>query len=141
MENKSRKYELNQNGKKYILSTQIFQDKLRFACIEPTPPNPIVFIGEYSIMELIQISSIFSSLTEISEVQELLDKIIIGQKISIEPNENYLNLNMIIKRENQADENFIIKLNLLNQTQATTTNTNTQQTTHIQTTSNDNNIN
>ena len=141
MENKAKKYELNQNGKKYILSTQIFQDKLRFACIEQSPLQPIIYIGEFTVIELTKISSIFSSLTEISKAQELFDKIITSQKLSLEPNNNYLNLNIIIKQENQPDENFIIKLNLLNQTQTITTTNNAQETItmQMQTTNIDNN--
>ena len=114
METKIKKYELKQHGKKYILSTQIFEDKLRFACIEMAQNKQIIYIGQFSINDLIQISPAFSTLTEISKAQELFDMLILKQKVSIENKENYLNLNIIIKRENQADEKLTIKLNLLN---------------------------
>ena len=114
METKIKKYELKQHGKKYILSTQIFEDKLRFACIEMAQDKQIIYIGQFSINDLIQISPAFSTLTEISKAQELFDMLILKQKVSIENKENYLNLNIIIKRENQADEKLTIKLNLLN---------------------------
>ena len=114
METKIKKYELKQHGKKYILSTQIFEDKLRFACIEMAQDKQIIYIDQFSINDLIQISPAFSTLTEISKAQELFDMLILKQKVSIENKENYLNLNIIIKRENQADEKLTIKLNLLN---------------------------
>ena len=114
METKIKKYELKQHGKKYILSTQIFEDKLRFACIEMAQDKQIIYIGQFTINDLIQISPAFSTLTEISKAQELFDMLILKQKVSIENKENYLNLNIIIKRENQADEKLTIKLNLLN---------------------------
>ena len=114
METKIKKYELKQHGKKYILSSQIFEDKLRFACIEMAQEKQIIYIGQFTINDLIQISSAFSTLTEISKAQELFDMLILKQKVSIENKENYLNLNIIIKRENQADEKLTIKLNLLN---------------------------
>ena len=114
METKIKKYELKQYGKKYLLSTQIFEDKLRFACIEMAQDKQIIYIGQFSINDLIQISPAFSTLTEISKAQELFDMLILKQKVSIENKENYLNLNIIIKRENQADEKLTIKLNLLN---------------------------
>ena len=117
METKIKKYELKQHGKKYILSTQIFEDKLRFACIEMAQDKQIIYIGQFSINDLIQISPAFSTLTEISKAQELFDMLILKQKVSIENKENYLNLNIIIKRENQADEKLTIKLNLLNSAQ------------------------
>ena len=120
METKIKKYELKQHGKKYILSTQIFEDKLRFACIEMAQDKQIIYIGQFSINDLIQISPAFSTLTEISKAQELFDMLILKQKVSIENKENYLNLNIIIKRENQADEKLTIKLNLLNGAQNNT---------------------
>ena len=120
METKIKKYELKQHGKKYILSTQIFEDKLRFACIEMAQDKQIIYIGQFSINDLIQISPAFSTLTEISKAQELFDMLILKQKVSIENKENYLNLNIIIKRENQADEKLTIKLYLLNGAQNNT---------------------
>ena len=120
METKIKKYELKQHGKKYILSTQIFEDKLRFACIEMAQDKQKIYIGQFSINDLIQISPAFSTLTEISKAQELFDMLILKQKVSIENKENYLNLNIIIKRENQADEKLTIKLNLLNGAQNNT---------------------
>ena len=132
METKTKKYELKQHGRKYILSSQIFENKLRFACIEITSEKQIIYIGQFSINDLAQISSVFSSLTEISKAQELFDALILKQKVSIENKETFLNLNIIIKKENQPDEKFTIKLILFNaaqnsinvQTTTTTTETN-----------------
>ena len=114
MESKIKKYELNQSGKKYVLSIQIFEEKLRFACIEFPFDKQIVFIGEFKIQDLNNISSIFSGLTEISKALELFDKLIMNQKVNIELKENYINLNIIIKKENQPDEIVTIKLILFN---------------------------
>ena len=114
METKIKKYELKQNGKRFILSCQIFEDKLRFACIEYLINTKIVYIGEFSIKDLVQINSVFSSLTEITKAQEIFDSLIISQKVSIELKDNYLNLNIIIKKEDQSDEKFTIKLRLFN---------------------------
>ena len=107
-----KKYELKQNGKRYILSSQIFNDKLRFACIDyPNEPEKI-YIAECVINDLIQLNSVFTSLTEISKAQEFFDMLITKQKVSIETKDNYLNLNIIIKKENQLVERFTIKLSL-----------------------------
>ena len=114
METKIKKYELKQNGKRFILSCQIFEDKLRFACIEYLINTQIIYIGEFSIKDLVQINSVFSSLTEITKAQEIFDSLIISQKVSIELKDNYLNLNIIIKKEDQSDEKFTIKLRLFN---------------------------
>ena len=107
-----KKYELKQNGKRYILSSQIFNDKLRFACIDNSNEPEKIYIAEYVINDLIQLNSIFSSLTEISKAQEIFDMLITKQKVSIETKDNYLNLNIIIKKENQLVERFTIKLSL-----------------------------
>ena len=107
-----KKYELKQNGKRYILSSQIFNDKLRFACIDYSNEPEKIYIAEYVINDLIQLNSIFSSLTEISKAQEIFDMLITKQKVSIETKDNYLNLKIIIKKENQLVERFTIKLSL-----------------------------
>ena len=96
MESKIKKYELNQNGKKYILSIQIYEDKLRFACIEYYQEKQTIFIGEYTLTSLLQISSTFSNLTEISKALEIFDSLILNQKVNIQLKENFLYLNILI---------------------------------------------
>ena len=114
MESKQKRYQLEQKGKKYILSIQTFQDKLRFVCIEVSSDKQTTYIGQFNILELTKISSVFSSVTEISEALDLFDEMIVKQKINIELKENYLNLNILIKNPNKPDEKFTIKLILFN---------------------------
>ena len=114
MESKIKKYELNQKGKKYILSIQIFEEKLRFACIEFYQEKQNIFIGEFTLYSLMQISSIFSNLTDISKALEIFDSLILNQKVNIEIKENFLYINILIKKENYPDEKFSIKLILFN---------------------------
>ena len=114
MESKQKRYQLEQKGKKYILSIQTFQDKLRFVCIEVSSDKQTTYIGQFNILELTKISSVFSSVTEISEALDLFDEMIVKQKINIELKENYLNLNILIKNQNKPDEKFTIKLILFN---------------------------
>ena len=114
MESKIKKYELNQNGKKYILSIQIFGEKLRFACIEYYQEKQTIFIGEFTLDVLMQISPVFSNLTEISKALEIFDSLILNQKVNIKLENNFLFLNILIKKENLPDEKFSIKLILFN---------------------------
>ena len=114
MDSPSRKYELAQGERKYTLSTQVYQDKLRFACIEINPINPIVYIGEFSLVNLTKLSTLFSSISDISQAQQIFDKIITSQKIVIEPQQNQIYLRFLIKRDNQPDEHFYLVLNLFN---------------------------
>ena len=115
MERKIKKYELKQHGKKFVLSSQIYEDKLRLACIEETTGKKIIYIGEFTVSDLIQLNSFFESLTEIGKAQELLDILMLKQKVNIGLEENYLNLNVIIKTENQPENQFTIRLKLFNQ--------------------------
>ena len=114
MENPTQKYELQQSGKKYKLITQIYQDKLRFVCIEIDLANQIVFIGEFSILDLMNLSPIFSSISNITIAQQIFDKLITSQKVIIENQQNYINLKLLIQRDGQPDETFYIKLNMFN---------------------------
>ena len=114
MDSPSRKYELAQGERKYTLSTQVYQDKLRFACIEVNPVNPLVYIGEFTLVNLKQLSTLFSSISDISQAQQIFDKIITSQKVVIEPQQNQINLRILIKRDNQPDEHFYLVLNLFN---------------------------
>jgi len=114
MDSPSRKYELAQGERKYHLSTQVYQDKLRFACIEINPINPIVYIGEFSLVNLTKLSTLFSSISDISQAQQIFDKIITSQKVVIEPQKNQIYLRILIKRDNQPDEHFYLVLNLFN---------------------------
>ena len=109
-----REYELAQGERKYTLSTQVYQDKLRFACIEVNPVNPLVYIGEFTLVNLKQLSTLFSSISDISQAQQIFDKIITSQKVVIEPQQNQINLRILIKRDNQPDEHFYLVLNLFN---------------------------
>ena len=115
MENPVKKYELEQNGKKYTLSTQIYEDKLRLVCIEINEISPIVYTGEFSLFDLMQLNQIFTSISSISEVDAIFDKMVVGQKISIEQQENYINLKIIIVKEDKTEDKFILKLNLFSE--------------------------
>ena len=116
MENPVKKYQINQEEKAYTLSTQIFQDNLRFVCIEINQDSPLVFTGEFSLNEIMKFNAIFESITTIEQAQNIFDEIMVNQKVSIELKENYMNLRIFIKKEEQFEE-FTIKLNLFSENQ------------------------
>ena len=125
MENPVKKYKLEQDGKEYNLSTQIYQDKFRLVCIELNQITPLVFVGEFSLNELMQLSPIFSSISTISQADEIFDKIITTQKMSIESNDNYIFLRLMVKTD-QIESNFAIKLNLFTKKESNNVQTNIQ---------------
>ena len=132
MENPVKKYELEQGDKKYTLSTQIFEDKLRFVCIEVNQLNPLVYTGEFSLKDIMQLNEIFASITTISQAEAIFDQILVSQKVSIETEGNFLNLKIILKKDEQSDISFTLKLNLFNQNEAANEQMSSQQTNNIQ---------
>ena len=115
MENLVKKYQIEQDGKNYTLSTQIFQDKLRFLCIELNSINPLVFTGEFYLNELKQLNAIFFNVSTISQAQDIFDNIVTTKKVSIEPDNNSILLKLYINEENQLEDYFSLKLNSFSQ--------------------------
>ena len=115
MENHAKKYQLVQDGKTYTLLTQIYQDKLRFACMEKNSLKPIVFTGEFSLADIKQLNNLFSYIISISEAQDLFDKLFTQTIVSIEREEKFINIIIIIKKENNIEENFSLQLTLFNE--------------------------
>ena len=115
MENLVKKYQLEQDGKNYTLSIQIFQDKLRFLCIELNSINPLVFTGEFSLNELKQLNAIFFNVSTISQAQDIFDNIVTTKRVSIEPDNNSILLKLYINEENQLEDYFSLKLNSFSQ--------------------------
>ena len=132
MENPVKKYELEQDGKKYTLSTQIFEDKLRFVCIEVNQLNPLVYTGEFSLKDIMQLNEIFASITTISQAEAIFDQILVNQKVSLETEGNFLNLKIILKKDEHSDISFTLKLNLFKQNVVTNEQMSSQQTNNIQ---------
>ena len=108
------KYELEQDGKMYNISTQVFKDKLRLILEEANIDNSLIYTAIFTLNELMQLSSSFSSISSISEAQNIFENIIINQKITIEYHGEYINLKVGIKEKN-IEEYFTIPLNLYNQ--------------------------
>ena len=118
MENPVKKYQLEQDGKTYTLLTQIYQDRLRFVCIEANSIKSLVFTGEFTLSDLIELNQLFTSITSISQTQDLFDKIITNQKVSIESQGNYINLTIMLIKDDNIEEKFTLRLNLFTENQA-----------------------
>ena len=116
MENSAQKYELAQNGKKYVLSIEIVQDKLRFTCSDLDPLTPLTFVGNFPLFHLKKLGSMFAYISSLSEAQNIFDEIISSQRVSIEQQLNYINLKILIKRGELSEETFSLQLNLNNGT-------------------------
>ena len=114
MESSAQQYELAQNGKKYVLSIEIVQDKLRFSCTNLDPLTPLTYVGNFPLFHLKKLGSMFAYISSLSEAQNKFDEIISSQRVSIEQQQNYVNLKIIIKRGELSEETFSLQLNLNN---------------------------
>ena len=110
----TRNYEISQGKSKYKLSTKVNQGKLILNCKKINSDKSLAYFGEFFPHELMKLSSIFSPISNIYDAQDIFEKIIIGQKISVEEYKDYMNLKLFIKKEDGIEENLTIKLNLIN---------------------------
>ena len=114
MEINSQRYELAQNGRKYILTTEIHGDYVRLTCVETGVHNPLVYLGEFSLVQLRQFCSVFNSMTVITQAQELLNKTIESQKVSVEPKGDFLNIVLYLTSESEEEDSFSLKMGVNN---------------------------
>ena len=116
MESPPKKYELMQNGKKYNLTTQISGEYIILKCIERDAINPPIFIGKFSLSQLRQLSSLFNSLSDLSQALNLLNQTIENQKVSIEYKGQLINVILFLTSETESEDEFSIKFDLNMQT-------------------------
>ena len=112
MDTNIQKYELSQNGKTYILSTQIENDLVKINCIETGTSAHPVYNQKYSLNDLKGLSTIFNNISTIIEAQEIINKTIENQKVSVEPLGNILNIVLYITKEQEYDNSYSIKMGL-----------------------------
>ena len=110
MENIILRYELIQGGKTYKISTQINQGKFIITCEELNYETPIIYIAEFYPKELTQLSSLFASMSNIYEAQNIFDEIFTSQRTSIEFQNNHINLKIFIIKEDGIEECFSLQL-------------------------------
>ena len=106
------KYELVQNGRKYILSTQIDGEFVTLKCTESEILNPPLFIGNFSLSHLKELNKLFNNCNTTIEAQEFINQIIDHHKVSVEQEGNLLTIVLYLSEENESIENTItISLN------------------------------
>jgi len=116
METPPQKYELMQNGKKYILTTQISGEYIILKCIERDAINPPIFIGQFSLSQLRQLSSILNSISDLSQALYLLNQTIENQKVSVEYKGQLINVILFLTSETESEDEFSVKFDLTMQT-------------------------
>ena len=104
--NESR-YQLEQNGKVYILSTSLIENRLKLVCEDS---NSRIYIGEYTMNDLIKLSRYFQPNHTIDKIQVYLNGIIENQRIGIFQNGNSLNLILFLINNDKISIPLIKKI-------------------------------
>ena len=105
------KYELSQNGKNYILTTEVQEGNLRLTCVESGILNPPIFYGEFSLTYLRQLSKIFTTISTIEQAQEILNQTIETQKVHIEHKKDIINITLYLQRETESENSASVLMN------------------------------
>ena len=100
MDKNIQKYELIQDGRKYIISTEIIENNVRLICVEVNKDKPPVFLNDFSLNYLRELSKSFYTTLTIRDAQDLINKTIESQKVSIENNQNSLNVLLFLLDQN-----------------------------------------
>ena len=103
------KFQLSQGGKNYILTTQIEGDSIKITCVESMVPNSPIYLGQFTLYQLCQLSKMFNTMTSISQALEFLNQSIESQKVSVESQGNLINITLFFQRE--AETQNIVSTN------------------------------
>ena len=114
MSHRIQKYELTQNDRKYILSTQIEGENVKIMCKEVGMTNPPEYIGIFSLDQLRQLSEFFNNISTINEAQELLNQTVENQKVSVEYLGNIINIILYFTKESEEEDSLAMKIELIN---------------------------
>ena len=101
MQNYLRKYELSQDGKRYLLTSNIQNNCIRITCSEIGNQFSPAYIGDFTLDSLRQINSSFNSMLTLKDAQDLLNKTIEEEKVSIEKKGNNFIVSLFFLNENQ----------------------------------------
>ena len=101
MQNYLRKYELSQDGKRYLLTSNIQNNCIRITCSEIGNQFSPAYIGDFTLDSLRQINSSFNSMLTLKDAQDLLNKTIEEEKVSIERKGNNFVVSLFFLNENQ----------------------------------------
>ena len=105
MDKNVQRYQLSQDDKQYILTSRVHKGKVRLTCYEVNSKsnNPPVFVGDFSLDYLKELSSLFNMAFTIEEAQNIINKTIEAQQISIDSNGQYINILLYLDNEIQSD--------------------------------------
>ena len=103
-------YQVNQDNKEYIISTQLLNHELRVECQDNNVPGQPLFAQIYSLNNFKDMDYYFQPFNYIYQIQNELDKTIEQQTVLIfTDNDNSINVSFVLKN-NQNSANIIFQL-------------------------------
>ena len=97
------KFQLSQGGKNYILTTQIEGDSIKITCVESMVPNSPIYLGQFTLYQLCQLSKMFNTMTTLYEALTFLNQSIENQKVSVENQSAIINIILYFQRETESE--------------------------------------
>ncbi len=91
-------YQVNQDGKEFIVTTEIINDNLKVECKDNNEPDVAVFSQVYSLYNFKEMDLFFQPYNDIMQISDELNKAIEQQAVSINNNnDNTLSINFLLK--------------------------------------------
>lgn len=97
MEENVQKYELEQDKKKYIVTTSIINNKYLKICCFPNKQK-YGYQNQFSLNDLVNINKIFLHDKDLKEIQDELENCILNQKVSLLHNRTIFDINFYITK-------------------------------------------
>ena len=96
MDNNRQRYQLTQDGKSFILTSEIKDNLLRLSCIEINKEDPPIYFSEFSLSDLRELNKLFDKSLTIREAQDLINKTLNKEKVKIELDNNQINIYLFL---------------------------------------------
>ena len=104
-----KRFDITQNGRSYILTTEVQGEYVRITCVETGISNPPIYFGEFSLTYLQQLSKVFRSISTIYQAQEILNQTVEIQKVTIENKGNIINIILYLTRETESENSVVME--------------------------------
>ena len=116
---KSQKFEINMNNKKYDILTELSSNNLIIIINNSEEIPPIKFLGSFTLSDLFKICNWFKMFESIDEVYDEIGKLFENKKVSLNLQEDLINLifeidmvkiknfNILLKKSDSSNEDII----------------------------------
>ena len=96
----SHSYQVNQDNKEYIITTQLLNDGLRVECQDNNIPEQPIYARIFTLHDFKEMDFYFQPYNLASQIQDELDKTIEAQTVSIyNNNDNTINISFLLKND------------------------------------------